>query len=291
MWFSSDACKVWGRRFYIAGLRWWSSRHANEAAALAFYSLFSLIPILVIVLLVATMLVGEDTATNELANQASEVTGINSGDFLGVVTNHEVKWFENKYSPIVGFTLMAFSATKMIHELRVSLSKIFGTATPAQNKRSAALSLLASRGISLLTILALGCCIAISVLAESLLVSVTKFLDAETHIYIAHVIRYLSGATSFISLCFLGALVLRLLPQNRPQLREAMLGGTLCSILLFILKYGLFIFLKNSSITSMFGGAVTLVVLLVWIYFAMQLVLYSAEFTALLMRERLSKSE
>ncbi|WP_018969274.1 YihY/virulence factor BrkB family protein [Rubritalea marina] len=288
---SISVMKLWGHRFYIAGLRWWSSRHANEAAALAFYSLFSLIPILVIVLLVATILVGEETATSELIEQATEVTGINSVDFLQVATEHDLKWVENKYSPIVGFILMAISATKMIHELRMSLSNIFGPAPPKTSKRSAALSLLVSRGVSLLAIIALGCCIAMSVMAESMLASVTNFLDGGSKMYAAQAIQYLSGATSYISICFLGTLALRWLPQNPPQLREAIIGSVLCSTLLFVLKFGLLVFLKNSSMSSMFGGAVTLVVLLIWIYFAMQLVLYSAEFTAVLMRDRLSEEE
>lgn len=289
---AKQALATLGRRLYQAGLRWWNSRHANEAAALAFYSLFSLIPILVLTLLVATTLVGKDTAASKLIEQTTEVTGLGSVDFLNLALRYDFQWFESNYvSPIIGLMVLAFSATKVIHELRITLSKIFGNERAPKKQRSMAVAILISRGVSVLAIIVLGCTIAISVVGESIVVSLCQFFEDGHNVYIAKIIRYLSSATSFLSLCFLGTLILRLLPQNPPKLKEAFMGGILCSSLLFILKFGLFIFLKHSSTTSMFGGAVTLVVLLIWIYFAMQLVLYSAEFTAIITRERESNKQ
>ncbi len=278
------------KRLYQAGYRWWNSGHANEAAALAFYSLFSLIPILVLTLLVATTLVGKDTASRVLIEQTTEVTGLGSVDFLNLALRFDLQWFEDNYvSPVIGLAVLTFSATKVIHELRVSLSKIFSSERTPKKTRSVAVSLLISRGVSFLAIVVLGCTIAVSVVGESIVLSLCHFFEDSHNIYITKIVRYLSSVTSFLSLCFLSTLILRLLPQNPPKLKEAFLGSALCSTLLFILKFGLFVFLEHSSTTSMFGGAVTLVVLLIWIYFAMQLVLYSAEFTATLTREREAK--
>ncbi len=64
------------------------------------------------------------------------------------------------------------------------------------------------------------------------------------------------------------------------------MGGVVCSVLIVALKYGLMIFLRHANISNMFGGALTLVLLLLWIYFAMQVILYSAEFSAILAKER-----
>ena len=262
---------------------WWKRNHANEAAALAFYSLFSLIPILLIGLFVAAMLVGKDTATSSLLEQTNNVTGFSTSDYLKKALNRDLQWASNKYSPIIGALLLAFSATKVINELRRALSGIFGN--PKYKKRShEALSNLLGRFISLVIILSLGVVIASSVIGESILNTIREQLDDSS--YLLLFINYLSPLATFMAITFLATIVMRWLPKRPPRLKEAIIGGVICSVLIVALKYGLMAFLRHANISNMFGGALTLVLLLLWIYFAMQVVLYSAEFSAILAKER-----
>ena len=274
---------LWLQRFTEAGYMWWKRNHANEAAALAFYSLFSLIPILLIGLFVAAMLVGKDTATSSLLEQTNNVTGFSTSDYLKKALNRDLQWASNKYSPIIGALLLAFSATKVINELRRALSGIFGN--PKYKKRShEALSNLLGRFISLVIILSLGVVIASSVIGESILNTIREQLDDSS--YLLLFINYLSPLATFMAITFLATIVMRWLPKRPPRLKEAIIGGVICSVLIVALKYGLMAFLRHANISNMFGGALTLVLLLLWIYFAMQVVLYSAEFSAILAKER-----
>ncbi len=273
----------WLRRFVSAGYMWWKRNHANEAAALAFYSLFSLIPILLIGLFVAAILVGKDTATSSLLEQTNNVTGFSTSDYLQQALSRDLQWIGSKYSPLIGGLILAFSATKVINELRRALSNIFGN--PMYKKRShEALSNLLGRFISLIIILSLGVVIASSVIGESILNAIREQLTDST--YLLRFINYLSPLATFTAMTFLATIVMRWLPKRPPRLKEAIIGGVVCSLLIVALKYGLMIFLRHANISNMFGGALTLVLLLLWIYFAMQVILYSAEFSAILAKER-----
>lgn len=283
-----EILKAWLSRFIQAGYVWWKRNHANEAAALAFYSLFSLIPILLIGLLVASILVGKDTATSSLLEQTTKVTGFSVNDYLQQALASDLKWVGSKYSPIIGGLVLAFSATKVISELRRALSNIFGN--PRFKKKShAALSIVAGRFMSLLIIIALGFIIASAVISESIVNSIKEHLvDSE---YLVKLLNYLSPLATFTAMIFLATIVMRWLPKRPPKLKEAIIGSVVCSVMIVVLKYGLMIFLRHANISNIFGGALTLVLLLLWIYLAMQVILYSAEFTAILAKERRQRED
>lgn len=275
--------KTWLGRFTKSAYYWWERKHANEAAALAFYSLFSFIPILLLGLFVAALIVGKDTATSSLLEQTNKVTGFSTSDYLSSALSSDIKSFEGKYSPIIGAIVLAFSATKVINELRRALSNIFGN--PRYKKRShAALSNLLGRVVSLVIILALGFVIASSVISESV-INVIREHNTDS-VYLLKLINYLSPIATFSAMTFLATVIMRWLPKRPPKLKEAIYGGLVCSTLIVGLKYGLMIFIRHANISNIFGGAITLVLLLLWIYFAMQAILYSAEFTAILAKER-----
>lgn len=234
----------------------------------------------------ASWLVGKDTATQSLLEQTNEMTGLSTGDYLHQALTRDMDWMGSKYPPLIGALLLAFSATKVVSELRRALSNIFGNPN-YKKKRQAALAVLAGRAISLLIILSLGLVIASSVVIESILKHISTFFT-ETE-YLHQIYQYLSPLSTLAGTTFLVTVVMRWLPKRPPKLREALIGGIVCSALLVALKYGLMIFLKHANITNLFGGALTLVLLLLWIYFVMQAILYSAEFTLILSRERNEK--
>ena len=283
---STSKIQLWTKRFLSAAYFWRRRNHANEAAALAFYSLFSLIPILLIGLFVASLLVGKDTATTSLLEQTTKVTGFNTNGYLQQTLTRDLGWMNNKFSPLIGAGVLAFSATKVINELRRALSNIFGNPR-YKKRRHAAISNLAGRAISLIIILTLGFLIASSVVLESIINTLKEQLTNSR--YLLNLINYLSPVATFAIMTSLTTVIMRWLPKRPPILREAIYGGLICSTLIVILKYGLILFLRHANISNLFGGALALVLLLLWVYFAMQAILYSAEFSAILAKERRAK--
>ncbi|MBK1853945.1 YihY/virulence factor BrkB family protein [Verrucomicrobiaceae bacterium 5K15] len=273
---------LWARLLYVAAVKWWRRKHADEAAALAFYSLISLVPILLVGVSIASIFVDEQTATRILLTEADKVAGATVHGYFAQILKTDIQWAGSAISPVVGGLLLFFAATKVIAELRKSLGKVFGS--PRRKGRKAALSGLAGRLIALIMLVALGIFIASAVVFETMMgVLVNSLNDSPLLLRIASAV---SPVISFAGLAFLAAVAMRLLPVRPPKFKEALIGGCASGVLLVGLKVGLAQFLQHTDVGSFYGSALTLVLVLFWIYFAMQTFLYGAELAAELARSR-----
>ena len=273
---------TWVRYFARSFVTWWRHKHANEAAALAFYSLISLVPILLVGISVASIFVDEQMATRVLLEESNKVAGSTVRGYFAQILKMDIQWVGTGVSPIVGGLLLFFAATKLLAELRESLGRVFGS--PRQKGRKAALSGLVGRAMSVILLLTLGVFIASAVIFEVMMgLLVSSLSDAS---WLLRLVSIFAPLLSFLALAFLAAITMRLLPVRAPRFKEAMIGGAVSAILLVGLKIVLTQFLNHTDIGSFYGSALTLVLVLFWIYFAMQAFLYGAELAAELMRIR-----
>jgi len=275
--------KLWCTRLGKAASKWWHHKHADEAAALAFYSLISLVPILLVGITIASLFVDQQTATRILVSEADRVAGSTVASYFAQMLQTDIKWVGSGISPIIGGLLLFFAATKVIAELRKSLGKVFGTPTKKKGKKAAIAGLL-GRLASLVMLLVLGIFIASAVVFETIMgVLVSSVQDSPFLLQLATAV---SPVLSFAATIFLAAIAMRWLPARPPKFIEALVGGTASAILLVGLKIGLSQFLKHTDVGDFYGSALTLVLVLFWIYFAMQAFLYGAELAAEIANER-----
>lgn len=277
-----DIAKLWAIRLWRAAAKWWRRKHADEAAALAFYSLISLVPILLVGVSIASVFVDEETATRILVAEADRVAGATVGGYFAQILRTEIRWVGSGVSPYIGGLLLFFAATKVIAELRKSLGKVFGKRR--KRGRKAAVAGLVGRLAAMGMLLVLGVFIASAVVFEMMMgVIVGSLHDSPFLLRVATVV---SPLLSFTAMVFLAAVAMRWLPARPPKFREALAGGLASALLLLGLKIALAQFLKHTDIGSFYGSALTLVLVLFWIYFAMQAFLYGAELAAELAVER-----
>jgi membrane protein len=278
----SEKIKQWLRHLWRAANMWWRHKHADEAAALAFYSLISLVPILLVGIFVASIFVDEKTATQILLTETHRVAGSSVGTYFAQILQSDIRSGGAGASPAIGLLFLFYSATKMIAELRKSLGKVFGA--PRKKGRKAAFAGVVGRLASLAMLLILGVFIASAVIFETM----ASVALSSVHDY-SWVMRLATGLAPVLSFCgmtFLSAIAMRWLPVRPPLFKEALIGGAVSALLLLVLKIGLAQFLAHSQFGSIYGSAVTLVLVLFWIYFAMQVFLYGAELAAELAQER-----
>lgn len=274
--------RLWIARLSRAAVKWWRHKHADEAAALAFYSLISLVPILLVGVSVASVFVDEETATRVLLAEAGRVAGSTVGGYFAQILGTDIKWVGSGISPVIGGLLLFFSATKVIAELRKSLGKVFGA--PRRKGKEAAIAGLVGRLASMAMLLLLGVFIASAVIFETIMgVIVDSLNDSPLLLRMAAVV---SPMLSFGAMVFLAAVAMRWLPQRPPRFYEALAGGVVSAFLLVGLKIALTQFLRHTDVGSFYGSALTLVLVLFWIYFAMQAFLYGSELAAELAQGR-----
>lgn len=265
-----------------------SQRHKLTAAALAFYSLISLVPILITGITIAAWLVdNEDTAKESLINETSTVAGSKVADYFSELINKDIQTSGSGLSPIIGGIILLFSATKMLSELRQCLSRIFKSndqpALPLKTKTKV-LQTVMNRGVSLMILPSIGIFIASLVVMQAVFAFI---VNATTFVLPFSWVANLSAPIfSFIMVTLMCSLALRWLPQSPPSFKIALRGGMVSAILLAILKVGLTLMLQYGDVGSSFGSAVTLVFVLFWIYFAMQAFLFGAEYAAGLVAEQ-----
>ena len=274
--------KLWTVRLGRAAGKWWHHKHADEAAALAFYSLISLVPILLVGITIASVFVDQETATRILVAEADRVAGATVGGYFAQILKTEIHWVGSGISPLIGGLLLFFAATKVIAELRKSLGKVFGASI--KKGRKAAIAGLLGRLAALLMLLVLGVFIASAVIFETIMgVIVSSVTDSPFLLKLAAAV---SPVLSFCAMIVLAAVAMRWLPARPPKFKEALVGGFASAVLLVGLKIGLAQFLKHTDVGSFYGSALTLVLVLFWIYFAMQAFLYGSELAAELANER-----
>ena len=274
--------KLWAIRLGRAASKWWRHKHADEAAALAFYSLISLVPILLVGVSVASVFVDQETATRILVAEADRVAGVTVGAYFAQILKYDIHWVGSGISPIIGGLLLFFAATKVIAELRKSLGKVFGVSK--RKGRKAAVAGLMGRLAATVMLLLLGVYIASAVIFETIMgVIVSTVNDSPFLLKLAAAV---SPLLSFGAMIVLAAIAMRWLPAQPPKFKEALVGGFVSASLLVGLKVGLAQFLKHTDVGSFYGSALTLVLVLFWIYFAMQVFLFGAELAAELAFER-----
>ena len=282
-----NTLRLWCGHLLRAAKMWWRHKHADEAAALAFYSLISLVPILIIGIFIASLIVDEKTATHILLSETHRVAGSNVGGYFAQILKSDISLAGSSASPVIGILFLFFSATKVIAELRKSLGKVFGV--PRRKGKKAALAELIGRLAAVVMLLILGVFIASAVIFETLMGVIVNSLQDSP--FLLRVATAVSPMLSFVAMMLLAAVAMRWLPARPPKFKEALIGGGVSALLLVGLKIGLAKFLQHSDIGSFYGSAVTLVLVLFWIYFAMQVFLYGAELAAELALQRRSSED
>ncbi len=266
------------------GKRWWHHNHSRSAAALAFYSLFSMVPILLIVTRLAAALIGEEMAEEGVEQGVEMFFDEKASKYLqGLVMARPSETFTG-ISSVIGFFVLLFTASKVVVELRDVLTVVFGK-KGWEGKKGFIIHLILSQVVPLLLVLALGAVLAMSAFAGAAL----QFVSTHLNVLLPIDLQLWEWAQRVIPLIFsilLFTLILRWLPPRPPKIWDSLIGAVVACILLTALRSLIAFYFGHSSVATGYGAAVTLVVILLWIYFTIQIFFIGAETAAYLDRKR-----
>lgn len=261
---------------------WFRHDHSRSAAALAFYSIFSLVPLLVILTKLVGMVVGAEAARAEISSASGMFLDEESTGYLLELVEQQSTPGWTGWMSLIAFVALFFTASKVVVELREVLSIIFGVPR-REGRRKWLVNLLLKRGIPILLILSLG-----------IVFALTAMLGAAFHVFTERYSADLAGlglwklveqVGSILVLTLIFSLVLRWLPPVPPGFRAAAGGAIVASLLLSGLRNLMNLYFENAGVTSLYGAAVTLVVVLLWIYFSVQIFFIGAETAGFLQRK------
>ena len=255
----------------------WSDDHAQAlGAAVAFYTVFSLAPLLLIAIAIAGLVFGQEAAQGQIIRQIRDLVGEDSAK-----TIHDI--LENARKPsngviaasIAGVTLF-LGATGVFAQVQESLNIIWGVEA---KQKSGIIQVLKSRFLSFLTVLGSGFLLLVSLMLSAGLAVIGHRLESflSGHEFL---IELMNIVISFGVITLLFAMIYKILPDVSIKWSDVWIGAGMTSLLFTIGKLLIGLYLGKSEVGSVYGAAGSLIVILLWVYYAAQIFLFGAEFTA-----------
>jgi membrane protein len=257
-------------------VQWVNNEPFELAAALSYYTLFSLTPVLVIAIGIAGIAFGHETAQQQILETIQDLIGPEGTEAVRVmIQNLSSRPETGRISTLLGFVVLFFGAGGVVAELQSALDKIWEV-TPKPS--SALWGFLRQRFISFAMVLAIGFLLLISLIASAILTSLTELLGQFVGAT-AVIIYVLDIVVSFFFVTLLFAMIYKFVPDARIQWRDVAIGSALTAFLFTIGKFCIGLYLGTSGITSVYGAAGSLITILLWVYYSSLIFFFGAQFT------------
>jgi membrane protein len=254
---------------------WRNDRASSMGGALAYYTLFSLAPVLIIVIAVAGFFLGPEAARGELLAQLEGLLGDAGAAAVQGLLESASEPEEGIFATVSSVVLLIVGATTVFAELQSDLDRIWR----AETKPSGGIrALLRARLLSFGMILVLGFLLLVSLVVSAALAAVGKWWGGWFGDW-ALLLETLNFAVAFATTTGLFAVIYKLLPRVDIAWHDVWVGAGVTALLFTIGKVLIGLYIGRSGIASGFGAAGSFVVLLVWVYYSTQIFLLGAEFT------------
>ena len=255
----------------------WIDDHAQSmGAALSYYTVFSIAPLLLIAISVAGLVFGRDAAQGAVVEQLRGLIGQNGAQAIQDLLKNVSKPSSGIIATITGIVVLVIGATSVFGELQDDLNRIWQV--PTKQKVSSWWAFLRARLLSIGMIFAVGFLLLVSLAASAAFDAFASWSTSALAGWepLAHGVNFV---VSFVLTTALFALIYRFMPQATIEWRDVGIGAVVTAFLFSVGKYLIGLYIGKSALASGFGAAGSLAVLLAWVYYSAQIFLFGAEFT------------
>lgn len=244
-------------------------------AALAYYTIFSLAPLLLIVIAIAGLAFGHDAAQGKIFAELRGLLGPTSAAAMQEMVKNAAKPKSGTVATIIGIATLLLGASGVVGQLQDALNTIWDV-KPKEGR--GVMGVIKDRFLSFAMVCGLGFLLLVSLVIDTAIGAMGKF--AGSHLPGGEALWHLVElGFSFCVITVLMAGIFRILPDLKIEWRDVWLGAALTSLLFVIGKFALGIYFAKSAVGSSFGAAGSLVIVLLWVYYSAQILLFGAEFT------------
>jgi len=254
---------------------WSEDKVGRLGAALAYYTVFSLAPLLVIAIAIASLLFGEDAARGHVSKQLDQVIGTRVAGAVEEMIERTHASGSGTLATVISVVVLFFSATAVFGQLQDALNTIWGVQSRSDRGW---LGTIKDRLATFVVVLGFGALLLVSLAASATLTVLNRLLpDALPGS--ALLWRGIELAVSLLLFTLLFAMVYKFLPDVRLAWRDVWVGAVFTAVLFSLGKFLIGYYLAYASPASAYGAAGSLVIILIWVYYSSQVVLFGAEFT------------
>lgn len=259
-----------------AALNWVEDHAQSMGAALAFYTIFSVAPLLLIVIAVAGAVFGEEAARGEIYVQLHGMLGTTGARAVQGLLESARRPADNVPAAVFGVALLFVAATSVFAELQDSLNRIWRV--PKRPAHSGLWAIVRARLLSFGMILGIGFLLIVSLAFSAAMRALSRWWDPQSQSWLSF-----SGASetglSLLLVTVVFAMIYKAMPRADIHWRDVWVGAGVTSVLFVAGKFLIGLYIGRSGITSAFGAAASLIVVLLWVYYSAQIFLFGAEFT------------
>ena len=268
--------RYWQKVLQDSGKVWLDENAFSFAGALAFYTLFSLAPIVIIAVTVIGLVLGEEAAQGEIVAQFTDVMGAEAASVVERAVSQSRIEESGIWPTVLGVGALMLGATTVFGQMQYSLNSIWGvTANPNKNS----LYMLARKRLfSLTVVLSIGFVLLVSLMFGVALRAVLNF----TAEFLPFVELLLGSAEFLVSLAMITLLfstIFKVLPDVVLSWKDVVLGALITAILFSLGRYGIAAYLAYTATASTYGAAGSVVLILLWVYYSSLILLFGAAFT------------
>jgi membrane protein len=265
--------------FRRAFLAFFEDKVSRQAAALAYYGLLSLAPLLIITITIAGLFFGQSEVQQQVVNGVSQQLGDGSGELIQTVLKATYGGDGGILATVFSIILLLIASTNIFFQLKESLNRIWNVDETEDDRLVTTLRkflqdrLFAAVGVVGVVLLILASQIFNTMIA--LVISFTNDLGASTAttLQVLNVLAMIATGSMIVSLVF------RYLPDKKMGWYSIWVGSVVTAILFTVGQHGITLYLENSTVASAYGAAGAVIVILLWIYYTAMIFLFGAEFT------------
>ena len=254
----------------------WSEINAPRlGASLAFYTLLSIAPLLVVCIGIAGLIFGAKAAQDQIAYQIGNVVGWQNAKTLQDLLASANKPAAGVTAAVVGFLTLLFGASGVFGELRDSMNTVWGV---KGTSGTGLMGMIKYRFVSFAMVLGIGFLLLVSLVLSAGIAAAGKFLQGRLPLP-ESVLHIVSMLVTFLAVTVLFALLYKFVPDVKIEWRDVAIGAAVTSLLFSIGKFLIALYLGKAGVATTYGAAGSLVVFIIWVYYSAQIVFMGAEFT------------
>jgi membrane protein len=252
---------------------WRSDNAARLGAALSYYTLFSVAPLLIIAIALAGLVFGREAAQGQVLEQLQGLVGEAGARAVEEMIQNSRRPEAGALATVIGVFTLLLGATGAFAELKSALNVVWDV----KDESGGVLGLLRGRLWSFAMVLAVGFLLLVSLIRSAALAAAGGLLEWAG--IAPSLVQALNTALSFAAVTVLFALIFKFLPDTEVRWGDVWVGALFTSALFTIGKFFIGLYLGHSSLASTYGAAGSVVVLVVWVYYAAQIFFFGAELT------------
>ena len=259
-------------------MKWLDDEPFQSAAALSYYTLFSLAPLLIISIALAGFVFGHEAAQSQIVATIQGLIGHESAEAVqAMIQNASSRPKTGIISSMLGGIILLFGAGGVVGQLQTSLNAIWRVDTKSDTGLR---DFIRKRFISFAMVLGIGFLLLVSLTVSAFISGLTQFMGSWFG-GAALIANLLDILISFCFITLLFAMIYKFLPDVAIQWQDVWTGAALTSMLFTIGKFFIGLYLGSSGVTSIYGAAGSLITVLLWVYYSSLIFLFGAEFVRL----------